>query len=301
MTGQKSYLGLDKLYWALITDTSSAYTPDAPAVLAPVAAVAIDPTTNNKTQFFDNIPMESINSEGPSKLSLEIQGITLQTKAALLGKIYDASNGMMFDSGAPAPYVAVGFRAKLTDSGYRYYWFLKGNFAEPKDELVTQTDTPDPKTTKLEFNAIRTTYQFAQSISLTDSCKYVKADTSNPAFTGAATWFNSVKVPVVGAPSALTCSPVPTDGAGTVALASDITLTFNNALRANAENGITLVRADTAAVVAVARTIDAERKVVILNPTSNLVSGKVYHVIVPGVVDIYGQSLADVVYDFTTV
>lgn len=103
-----------------------------------------------------------------------------------------------------------------------------------------------------------------------------------------------------GSPSAITCTPVPADAATGIGITDDITLTFNNALAAGAENGIVLVRADTAAAITVVRTISGSRKVVTLNPSASLTANKQYLIIVPGVTDIYGQAFANTVYDFTT-
>ena len=102
-----------------------------------------------------------------------------------------------------------------------------------------------------------------------------------------------------GSPSAITCTPLPADEAPAVDITDDIVLTFNNALAAGAENGIMLT---TAAGVPVAglRTISGSRKVVTINPTASLGAGAAHLIIVPGVKDIYGQSFANTVYDFTT-
>lgn len=297
---QKSYLGLDKLYYALVTDDVSAYSADPPAILAPVAAIGIEPATNVKTQYFDNKPAETLTAEGETKLPLEVQGIPLELKALLLGKVYDATKGQMFGGGGVPPYVAIGFRAKKTDGGYHYWWFLKGRFSSPKEEASTQTDTPDPKTTKLDFTAVKTAFEFAQTGDLDDSSDRVEADDAD-AEVDPDVWFGSVQLPVGGAAPAFTLTPSPADGASGVALAANITLTFSNALRAHAEDGIILVRQDTQAAIACARTIDAARKVITLDPTANLTTGKTYLVIVPGVVDVFGQALADTVVNFDTV
>ena len=300
MTAQntKSYLGLDSLYYALVTqDDADAYVTDTPAVLASVAAITNAPAANNKIQFFDNIPMESLNSVGPSKLTMEVQGVPLALQAILLGNTYDAVNGLLMENGAPPPYIAIGFRALKTDGTYRYYWFLKGTFAPPSEDIATKTDTPDPKTIKLEFNAIRTTHQFAQTGSLTDSCKFVQADDSDLAIVKA-DWYAAVKTPVVGAIPAFTVTPAPVDGAIGAATTVSITLTFSNALKANAELGVMLTRVDTGAVISVTRSLDAARKVLTL-AHSALVSGKQYFITLSGVKDIYGQALTDDVYDFT--
>jgi hypothetical protein len=103
-----------------------------------------------------------------------------------------------------------------------------------------------------------------------------------------------------GSPDALTCTPVPADNAPNIAIDDPITLTFNNALKGGAENGIILT---TAAGVpkACARTINATRKIVTLTPTTDLTNSEDYLIIVPGVKDIYDQTLADAVYNFATV
>lgn len=100
------------------------------------------------------------------------------------------------------------------------------------------------------------------------------------------------------APS-FTLSSSPADAATGVSVSANVVLTFSNALKAGAENGIMLT-SDAGAPVACARTIDAARKVVTLDPNSNLSGSTKYLVIVPGVVDKYGQSLANTVVDFTT-
>lgn len=98
---------------------------------------------------------------------------------------------------------------------------------------------------------------------------------------------------------AFTLTPVPADAAIGVVVSSNIVLTFSNALRVGAEDAIMLTTA-AGVPVACARTIDAARKVVTLNPSSNMGAAADHLVIVPGVVDVFGQALADTVINFTT-
>lgn len=295
----KSILGVDNLYYAVVSqDDSSAYTVGTPAYLAPLAMIAIKPKVGRKTQYFDNIPMDSLFTEGESEADIEIQGLPLDRKAELLGKVWDAVNGRMYDDGGIPPYIALGFRAMKSDGSYKYYWYLKCQFATPDDEAGTKTDTPDPKPTKLKLTALYTIHLFDVDGVNTASVKKVEGDTSIAAFSSTG-WFSSVQIPAPGTPSALTCTPSPADAATNINVASNITLTFNNALAGGAENGIILTT-DAGVVKACARTIDAARKVVTLDPTTNMAGSTKYLVVVPGVTDIYGQSLADAVYDFTT-
>jgi phi13 family phage major tail protein len=302
-TNNKSFVGVDNIYYALVTqDDANGYVAGTPAPLAPAMTITQTPKTNSKVQYADNQPFDSMVSEGETEMDVEITGIMLDALATVLGKPYDLTNGQMSDNGGTPPDIALGFRAKRRPingvTHYRYYWFLKGTFQTPVEEQSTETDTPDPKSTKMKFVAIRTIHQFALPGSITDSVKRQVGDTSDPAFTTASTWFNDVRVPVVGSPSALTCTPSPADAATGVAVSVSPTLTFNNALRTGV-SGISLVSV-AGVVIAAAITIDADNKVVTINPNSNLSASTQYLIVVSGARDVFGQALALTAYDFTT-
>jgi hypothetical protein len=100
-------------------------------------------------------------------------------------------------------------------------------------------------------------------------------------------------------PDVLSVITVPADAATDVVITANLTATFNNELASGAESGIILTTA-AGVPVAVARTIDAARKVVTLNPTASLGAATDYLLIVAGVTDVFGQTLTDTVVDFTT-
>ncbi len=294
----KSFVGVDQIYYALITqDDPSAYAAGVPAVFAPAMNIAQAPKSNSKVQYADNQPFDTMSSEGETELDVEITGLPLNVQATILGRVYDAATGRLFDNGGTPPDIALGFRAKKSNGDYRYYWFLKGKFTSPNEEQATQTDTPDPKSTKLKFTAVRTIYQFDLG-SINDSAKRVVGETSDANFS-ATGWFSAVQVPSAGAPAAFTLTPIPADAATGVVVSSNITLTFSNPLAGNAENGIILTSA-AGVPKACARTLNAARTVVTLNPTTDMAALTEYLVIIPGVTDVYGQSLADTVVNFQT-
>jgi phi13 family phage major tail protein len=302
MTAQgeyKSTLGLRDLYYALVTqDDSSAYAAGTPAYMAPIINASSTPASNSLTQYADDGPYDVMTAEGETKIDLETTNIPIEVQAVLLGKKYDASTGRMFDNGGTPPDIALSFRAVKSNGSYRYFQYLKGKFSAPSEEHGTKTDSPDPKTAKITFTAVKTTYQFTLPDSVVDGVKLVKGDSDATNFSGT-NWFASVQVPVVGSPSAFTVTPVPADAATGVSVSANQTLTFSNPLAGNAENGIILTTA-AGVPVALARTINAARTVVTLNPTSNLSATTDYLIIIPGVRDIYGQTLADTVVNFTT-
>ena len=102
-----------------------------------------------------------------------------------------------------------------------------------------------------------------------------------------------------GSPAAFTLSSSPADAAMGVLVGANIVLTFSNALKNGAEDNIALLSAAGVPVTHV-MTIDAARKVVTLNPSSNLSGSTDYLVVVPNVEDIYGQALTTTVINFTT-
>jgi phi13 family phage major tail protein len=296
----KSFVGVDQIYYALVTqDDSSAYAAGTPASFAPAMKIVQTPKSNSLTQYADNQPFDSMSSEGETELNCEVTGLSPQLLATILGRVYDAATGRMFDNGGTPPDIALGFRAKKRGGYYRYYWFLKGTFRSPNEEQETEKDTPNPKSASLIFTAIRTIRQFTLNGSgLVDSVKRVVGETSDANFS-AGSWFSSVQVPVVGSPASFTCTPSPADAATGVAANVSPTLTFSNPLAANQENGIVLIRVSTGAPIALARTINAARTVVTLNPDSDLIAGAQYLISVPNPMSIYGQSLGNTVYDFT--
>lgn len=100
-------------------------------------------------------------------------------------------------------------------------------------------------------------------------------------------------------PDALSVVTVPADAATGVVITANLTLTFNNALASGAESGIMLTTA-AGVPVAVARTINGARTVVTLDPTASLSAATDYLLVIAGVRDVFDQTLADTVKNFTT-
>lgn len=100
-----------------------------------------------------------------------------------------------------------------------------------------------------------------------------------------------------GAPDPIALSSIaPADEDAGVAVDVNIILTFNNEIKSEA---VTVATAG-GALVAGAKTWNAAKKILTFNPTENLAGATTYIVTVVGVVDIYGQTLATEVKNFTT-
>jgi len=251
-----SVVGLRDLYVAAVTqDDADGYAADTPSAFAPAINASQAPATNSKTQYADDGQFDTMSSEGETKIDLEVTAIPLEMLATVLGRVYDASTGRMFDNGGTPPLMALSFRSQKSNGSYKYFQYLKGRFSAPSEENATKTDTPDPKPAKITYTALKTVYQFDLG-SINDGVKRVVGDTDISGFSGS-TWFDSVQVPVAGSPSALTCTPSPVDGATGQTTTVAITLTFNNPIKSYGELGVSLTRVDTGAAIAVTRSWNA--------------------------------------------
>lgn len=304
MTKQYSVVGVDSVYYALVTqDDENGYVAGTPQQLSQAMEIKGTPAASSETQFADNTEHDVVTVEGPTTLELIVPNIGEDILAELLGAVLDTATGRIFDDANPAeaPYFALGYRFKKRNGSYRYRWYLKCRAEKPMEEGVSESDKVNLKTTTLKVTAIKTTYQFdlIGDASRMAGVKRVHGDDDLANF-DASTWFDAVQQPSAGTPGAFSVTPVPADGASGVVVSSNITLTFSNALAGGREAGITLINLDTQAPVAVARTINAARTIVTLNPDSNLSASTDYAIIVHDVVDIHGQALTDAVINFTT-
>lgn len=101
-----------------------------------------------------------------------------------------------------------------------------------------------------------------------------------------------------GVPSALSLSSiVPNDEAANVLINANIVLTFNNAIHSEA----IVVTKDDGTIVANTKSWDATAKILTINPSSDFANSANYIVTIGGVVDIYNQTLAASVKNFSTV
>ena len=89
---------------------------------------------------------------------------------------------------------------------------------------------------------------------------------------------------------------VPADDAPSIAVDSTIVITFNNQISREA----IVVTGANGTIVAGVKTWDVSKKIFTFTPSAPLTAATVYLVTVGGVVDIYGQTLAAVVKNFTT-
>jgi phi13 family phage major tail protein len=296
-------IGLDSLHYAQVTaDTTLTYSTGAVSYLAPGGDISHEAKADLNIRYYDNVPMFSTVQEGATAVAITVSGVSAKLAGILTGKPYDATHGILVDTGnaANTPDCAMSGRMDLGDGGYRYFQYLKGKFALGAMKAASKTDKIKENTYSLTYTALVTIYQFTMPDTTTHGVKAMTADTTDAAFTAAlqAAWFSSTQTPAsLGAVSAIalsTCVPAANATAQVITIAP--VLTFNNAI---ASDNVILMKGADNSVVAVTKSWDMANKILTITPTSSLTSAAIYYIVIDGVKDIYGQTLNPSVSKFT--
>lgn len=193
------FRGVDNFYFAEVTkDDATGYACSTP-IHIPVQEVGKTTDSASEAHYYDNKAMIVVNSESADTISLILAPPALDKLAALTGKSFDASTGMMVDSPRQNKYFAIMYRTKGTDGGYRYVSRLKGQFNIPEETNQTENDGTDTNNTTIEFTGIYTEHEFTKGKYVNGAweksgvkgivvdARYDKADVSN--------FFTSVQTP----------------------------------------------------------------------------------------------------------
>ena len=156
------FRGVDKFYFAEVTkDDATGYACSTP-IHIPVQEIGKTTDSASEAHYYDNKAMIVVNSESADTISLVLAPPALDKLAAMIGKSFDASTGMMVDSPRQNKYYAIMYRTKGTDGGYRYVSRLKGQFNIPEETNATENDGTDTNNTTIEFTGIYTEHEFTK-------------------------------------------------------------------------------------------------------------------------------------------
>ena len=177
-------IGLENLHIAkCLNDNENSCTYATPMHVPGLIEANIEPQTNSTTLYADNIAFAVATGMGETKLTLNVADLPLETHAELLG--HKIKEGVMISSGDDEPPdMAVMFESKMRDGGIKYVKLLKGKFQEPSENSKTKTDSLEFVTPQLEG-----TFVARQC----DKVWKLTAESTNPNFTGASTWYDSVE------------------------------------------------------------------------------------------------------------
>ena len=149
-------IGLDKLYYAKITDGSNGEESyEKPVQLAKAMSADLSVELAEATLYADDGAAEIVKEFKSGKLTLGVDDIGSAAASDLTGATIDA-NGVIVstseDGGTP---VAVGFRAKKANGKYRYFWLYRVKFGIPAANMATKGDSITFSTPTIEGTILR--------------------------------------------------------------------------------------------------------------------------------------------------
>ena len=149
-------IGLDKLYYATITESAAGdETYGTPIPLAKAISAELSVELAEATLYADDGAAEVIKEFQSGTLSLGVDDIGAAAAGDLTGATIDDNKVLISaseDGGAP---VAVGFRAKKPNGKYRYFWLYRVKFGIPATNLATKGDSITFSTPTIEGTVMR--------------------------------------------------------------------------------------------------------------------------------------------------
>lgn len=210
--------------------------------------------------------MEGVEFDPEAKLTIEGEEITLANIALALGATVDGTELVSDGGGGPITPKTVYIRGWVMN-GAKKILHVRRLVVMPGSELKLGRDQ---QTYKLECDCLVD----QDSVDGYKLFKFADDD-------------SDVVAPTVS-------SVDPADAATAVAVGSNITVVFSEAMRSSDVNARTIiVHSDAGAVVAGTITLSADGTQAVFNPTSNLSAATKYHVlVVAGIRDVAGNALA---------
>ena len=174
-------IGLDKLYYATITDDENGEEIyGTPTQLAKAISAELSVELAEATLYADDGAAEIVKEFKNGTISLGVDDIGSTTAAALTGVTVDKNNVVVSNSEDGGDPVAVGFRAKKSNGKYKYYWLYRVKFGIPATNLATKGDsitfsTPTIEGTVLRRNKPDTSGKHPWKAEVTEGDKHVPA------------------------------------------------------------------------------------------------------------------------------
>ena len=149
-------IGLDKLYYAKITEDASGNETNAkPTQLAKAMSAELSVELAEATLYADDGAAEVIKEFQSGTLSLGIDDIGTTAASDLTGAVIDENHVLISTSEDGGTPVAVGFRAKKSNGKYRYFWLYKVKFGIPATNLTTKGESIEFSTPTIEGTVLR--------------------------------------------------------------------------------------------------------------------------------------------------
>ena len=168
-------IGLDKLYYAKITeDASGNETYGTPSQLAKAISADLSVELNEATLYADDGQSEIVREFKSGTISLSVDDIGHDIVADLVGAVVDSNGVLISGESDIANPVAIGFRAKKSNGKYKYFWLYRVLFNIPATNLATKGDsitfsTPTIEGTILRRNKLDASFKHPWKAEVTES------------------------------------------------------------------------------------------------------------------------------------
>lgn len=161
---------------------------DTPKKIAGLMQLKIKPKTNSSSLRGDGQVTETFSNFDSADVEIEVNDISLEDRAILLGK--NILKGVIEDTTVDiAPYVAIGFRAEMSNGKDMFVWLYKGQFSEIEDDYKQKEDKVSFQTPKLKATFMpRKNDDKWRAIAREDAIDYEKSIGDN--------WFSSPYKPI---------------------------------------------------------------------------------------------------------
>lgn len=299
--------GIEKLYVAKqLTDTTSGMTFTQPTYYPMVQELDIKPKVNTASAYAENRKVDQATLFDSADVSISRYAMTSAERAFILGQTLTNTGGSVSSDIDEAPYVALLYKAPIKTAdgtnAYRYGVIYKTMFTPPDETLKGLEGKPDlSEVDKVAGSAQPTEWSFKDNGGNEKHPWEYHVDTTDPGCPENIddTWFTSVPIPTIATPDVLTLSSSnPANNATGVILTVKPALTFNNAITGYLST--VLLNESDNSLVANTLSLDITGKILTITPSTNLVTGKTYDIILTGVTDLYGQVLTQQIIKFTT-
>lgn len=141
-------IGLNSLYYVKLTsddETGVVYDTDVKRMAKAIEA-NIKPNVSSDTLYADDGPAEVNETMGEIEVELNVDDLSTEVYADLLGKTVNTDGVVEDSSDDRAPYVAIAFRSPHSKGGDQYVWLYKGKFTQPEEARKTKGESLEYQT-----------------------------------------------------------------------------------------------------------------------------------------------------------
>ncbi len=292
---KKVLIGLDKFHYALLnSDTTAGISYQTPVALKGALTVAYNPNSEVATLFADDGPYDTAETIGEIELEVGIADISQEDYAALMG--HTITGGVVEELTTDQPVdCAFGFRAKRSNGGYSYFWFLKGKFSKPSMDHETKGDTISWQTPTMMWKGVARVYDSKYRFTTRDD-----ADDYTAAI--GSTWFDSVYGTTADTTAPTFVSSIPSANSTSATQTTNITLTFSEPILSSTVTADNFMLFQVSSSTTISATLSVSSATVTMDTDSSLTASTSYSVVMgTGIKDEAGNSLTSAVtFEFTT-